>query len=52
MLILLSPAKTLDFDPVDVSHTTQARFLDETDSLIDALRTKKGERLDGVNARE
>ena len=41
MLILLSPAKTMDFDPVDVSHTTQARFLDETDSLIDTLRTKK-----------
>ncbi len=39
MLFLLSPAKSLDFEPVsaDIPHT-QPRFLDKSAPLIDILR--------------
>lgn len=41
MLFLLSPAKSLDFDPVDkdIPHT-QPRFIDKAKPLIDILRKK------------
>ena len=39
MLILLSPAKTLDFSPVD-TRATQPRLLQHTEELTDTLRTK------------
>ena len=45
MLILLSPAKTLDFEPVELDNVTHARFLDETDSLITTLRSKNAKDL-------
>lgn len=39
MLILLSPAKTLDFDtPIDVAQHSQPRFLDQSRRLITILR--------------
>ena len=39
MLILLSPAKTLDMQPVDVP-TTQPRLMSDTEELAAGLRTK------------
>ena len=38
MLVLLSPAKTLDFGPVDLPDVTQPRFPAETARLAEALR--------------
>ena len=39
MLIILSPAKTLDFDsPVNVQEFTQPDFLDESQLLVEQLR--------------
>lgn len=38
MLLLLSPAKTLDFSPTKFSTHTQAKFLEESQRLIDLLR--------------
>ena len=38
MLLLLSPAKTLDFSPSEFSTHTQANFLEESQRLIDLLR--------------
>lgn len=40
MLILLSPAKSLDFaSPVTLSESTQPAFLEQSSALIDLLRT-------------
>jgi hypothetical protein len=40
MLMVISPAKTLDFDTASVTQThTQPRFLDQSSSLIETLRT-------------
>lgn len=39
MLILLSPAKTLDMSPTDVAATTP-RLLDDTRTLVDILKRK------------
>lgn len=42
MLIVISPAKSLDFErPVPVSETTQPRFLDHSEALIGLLRQKE-----------
>ena len=38
MLVLLSPAKTLDFDAVDVPTVTQPRFPEATTRLAEVLR--------------
>ncbi|MGH1339437.1 MAG: peroxide stress protein YaaA [Aureispira sp.] len=43
MLLLLSPAKTLDFNPNEFSTHTQANFLEESQRLIDLLRPMKTE---------
>lgn len=41
MLILLSPAKSLDYDsPIPTRKHTQPRMLDESSALIDVMRTK------------
>ena len=40
MLILLSPAKSLDFSPMDVPSHSQPRLLEQTESLIGAMRKK------------
>ena len=40
MIVLLSPAKTLDFSPADSPTPTQPRFLDQSARLIQALRKK------------
>ncbi len=41
MLIILSPAKTLDFETrFDVPHTSEPRLLDESEKLIKSLRNK------------
>lgn len=45
MLLLLSPAKTLDFNPTEFSTHTQANFLEESQRLIDLLRPMKTEDL-------
>lgn len=38
MLLLLSPAKTLDFSPSEFSTHTQANFLEQSQRLIELLR--------------
>lgn len=39
MNIILSPAKTLDYNPTDIKLLTQPRFIDETNILIKKLQT-------------
>ena len=42
MLIVISPAKTLDFEtPLEISKHTLPDFLAETDALVDIMRRKK-----------
>ncbi len=45
MIVLLSPAKTLDFSPAESPTPTQPRLLDQTATLISALRKKSPARL-------
>ena len=40
MLLLISPAKTLDFDKTDLEKKTKLRFLPESQELIDILKKK------------
>lgn len=40
MLLLISPAKTLDFSPAEVQDYTQPRFLQESDNLVSILARK------------
>ncbi|MFK7773709.1 MAG: peroxide stress protein YaaA [Saprospiraceae bacterium] len=40
MLLLISPAKTLDFDQTDLKKKTKLRFLSESQELIDILKKK------------
>ena len=48
MLVLLSPAKTLDFTPADTPAVTQPRLLEQTAQLVDALRKKSPKKLEGL----
>ena len=41
ILILLSPAKTLDFTPADTIVHTQPKLLDQSEELVRVLRQKK-----------
>ena len=41
MLLLISPAKTLDFDKTDLEKKTKLRFLPESQELIDKIDHKK-----------
>lgn len=41
MILLLSPAKTLDLEPADVQDFTIPRLLDNSDQLVKVLRKKK-----------
>ena len=43
MLLLLSPAKTLDTDPTDINTHSQPNFLEQTQRLVDLLRPMKEE---------
>ncbi|MBC6996035.1 peroxide stress protein YaaA [Neolewinella lacunae] len=45
MLVLLSPAKTLDMAPVDFPDATQPRLLDDSARLVEALRKKSRKKL-------
>jgi len=45
MIILLSPAKTLDYDPVDFSVHTQPRLLEKSEELVGTLKKKKADDL-------
>jgi len=38
MLLLLSPAKTLDFEPTNIKKNTQPQFLEESQMLIKTLK--------------
>lgn len=52
MLLLLSPAKTLDFDPTDIKKHTQPQFLEQSQTLIKTLKkysSKKIQNLMGVS---
>lgn len=40
MLLLISPAKTLNFDPTDLKKKSKPRFLSESQALIDILKKK------------
>lgn len=40
MIVLLSPAKTLDYSPTDISHFTQPRLLDKSEKLVKVLQKK------------
>jgi hypothetical protein len=45
MIILLSPAKSMNFDPVKGNSYTQPRFQDETELLINKLRRTSKKKL-------
>ena len=45
MIVLLSPAKTLDFSPADVADVTQPRLLEQTAQLAATLRKKSPKKL-------
>ena len=40
MIVLLSPAKTLDYSPTDINHFTQPRLLDKSEKLVKVLQKK------------
>ena len=40
MLLLISPAKTLDFEPTGLKKKTKPRFLAESQTLVDVLKEK------------
>ena len=40
MIIVISPAKTLDFDPINLGLSTNPSFLDESKVLISELQEK------------
>ena len=40
MLLLISPAKTLDFNPTSIKKKSKPRFLPESQKLINILKTK------------
>jgi len=40
MLLLISPAKTLNFDSSDLKKKSKPRFLDESQALVDLLKKK------------
>lgn len=40
MLLLISPAKTLDFEPTGLKQKTKPRFLKESQALVDVLKKK------------
>ena len=40
MLLLISPAKTLDFEPMGLKQKTKPRFLKESQVLVDVLKKK------------
>lgn len=40
MIVLLAPAKTLDFTATEVTHTTKNRLLNKSEQLIETLRQK------------
>lgn len=40
MLLLLSPAKSMNFDPADITIHSTSRLLDESDRLVKVLKTK------------
>lgn len=45
MITLLSPAKTLDLDPVETSVHSVPRLMEETESLVSVLRKKSARQL-------
>lgn len=40
MLILLSPAKSLDFEPIDAPGYTQPRLMEKTETLVGVMKKK------------
>jgi cytoplasmic iron level regulating protein YaaA (DUF328/UPF0246 family) len=48
MLLLLSPAKTLDFDPTDIKKHTQPQFLAQSEALIDTLKKYNSEQIQAL----
>lgn len=48
MIVLLSPAKSLDFAPVDYKHFSQPRLLDKSEELIGTLRKKNAKKIQAL----
>lgn len=48
MLLLLSPAKTLNFDPTDIKKHTQPQFLAQSEALIDTLKKYNSEQIQAL----
>ena len=40
MIVVLSPAKTLDFSPIETNTVSQPRLLEESDNLVSVLKKK------------
>ncbi len=45
MIVLLSPAKSLDFSPLEYSHYTQPRLLEKSEELVGTLKKKSSKKL-------
>ena len=45
MIVVLSPAKSLDFTPVDYKHFSQPRLLEMSEELVGNLRKKNSKKL-------
>jgi cytoplasmic iron level regulating protein YaaA (DUF328/UPF0246 family) len=48
MIVLLSPAKTLDYDNPGAEKYTMPRFLEESDQLVDVMKKKDVKELQGL----
>ena len=49
MIVLLSPAKSLDFSPIEYDHFSQPRLLKKSEELIGNLRKKTSKKNSGIN---
>lgn len=45
MIVVLSPAKSLDYTPIDYKHFSQPRLLEKSEELIGNLRKKSSKKL-------
>lgn len=45
MIILLSPAKSLDYSPIEYDHYSEPRMLDKSEELVETLRKKSSKKI-------
>ena len=48
MIILLSPAKSLDYSPIEYKHYSEPRLLDKSEELVNNLRKKSSKKLQAL----